>query len=109
MHRSETLPQAFRDWIKAQPEAELRQRLGETVISRMKALRIDMTDQSELDQKYFALQESEDQEKSMRFFRQARLAAAAGFLKEDSFNDALYEYYHSCNSEKEAIEGLTSA
>jgi len=109
MHRSETLPQAFRDWVKTQPEAELRQRLGETVICRMKALRIDMTDQSELDQKYFALQESEDQEEATRFFRQARLAAAAGFLKEDSFSDTLYEYYHSCNSEEDAIAGLTSA
>jgi len=74
----------------------------------MKASRIDMTDQSELDQKYLALQESEDQEKSMRFFRQARLVAAAGFLKEDSLSDSLYEYYHSCNSEEEVISGVTS-
>ena len=109
MHRSETLPETFRNWIKTQPETELLPRLGKTVLSRMQTLGIDMTDQSELDQKYYALQESEDQEEAMHFFRQARLAAAAGFLRDEAFSDALYGYYHSCETEEEAIAGLTSA
>ena len=102
--------------MKTQPETELHLRLRKAITVRMEALGFATTDESalsrltdELDDKYYGLTDSGDDQNAMLFFRQARLVASAGFLQANAFTDAIYEFYHSCETESEAIAGLSNA
>ena len=115
MHRKVTLPEVFTNWLDEQDKKIVEQLLSDKIVRKMENIGLDINNLTELenhilenDKKYFSLQESGNTKEYMHFFCRARLLSAAKFIKQGNFNDALYEYFYSFDTDdpNEVIKDL---
>lgn len=118
MHRTDTLPETFIKWLSGQNIESIEHILRNKINRKIEKLGLDMNNPAELetqilqnDEKYYALQDSGNANECMPFFCKARLLSAAKFMHQGEFDDAIYEYFHSFNTDnpEEIIEDLKGA
>ncbi|MBN2399676.1 MAG: hypothetical protein JXI33_04975 [Candidatus Aminicenantes bacterium] len=106
MHRKETLPDIFKKWLADQNEKFVAQQLENKIEMKIAALGLHINNLKELekqiidnDKNYYALQETGNIKEYMPFFCKARLISAAKFLRQGKFDDAIFEYFHSFDTD----------
>lgn len=114
-HRINSLPEEFLKWLDSQDQKYLFIQLKEKITEGLSKLKIDINNIDKLekcielnDVKYHEYQNNNKE--SMAFFRKARLISAGKFIQENKTDDAIYEYFHSFDTEDihEIIKHITN-